>query len=386
MTEQQALSVESKLPGVGETIFTTMSRLAQEHGAVNLSQGYPDFDVHPRLIELVHAFMLQGCNQYAPMPGVGLLRERIAAKVLRLYGGDYDPQDEITVSAGATEALFAAITAFVHPGDEVVVFEPAYDAYVPAVRLAGGRPVFVPLTWPGCGIDWEAVKCALSPRTRMIILNTPHNPTGAVLEPSDLEHLAELVEGSRIILLSDEVYEHIIFDGRSHASLAGHPELRRRSCVVSSFGKTYHATGWKTGYCLAPRALTAEFRKVHQYLTFAPVTPIQHAYAEILAEPALYEGLRAFYQRKRDLFAGLLETSRLRLLECRGTYFQLADYAAVSDEPDTVFARRLITEHGVAAIPTSVFFHDGSDRHVVRFCFAKQDTTLTQGAGILCRL
>ena len=380
------MSAPSKLPDVGVTIFTVMSQLAAEHGAINLSQGFPDFDVNPALIDRVVHYMRQGCNQYAPMTGVPSLREAIAAKTADLYDATYDPESEITVTSGATEALYAAITAVVRPGDEVIIIEPSYDAYEPAVRLNGGRAVFVPMTFPDYRMDWERVREALSPRTRLLILNSPHNPTGSVLTAEDIAALKAIAGLGDFLILSDEVYEHIVFDGQNHASMVRDPDLRGRSFVVSSFGKTYHATGWKIGYCLAPAALTTELRKIHQYLTFAANTPVQMALADHLRQNDDHLTLAAFYQRKRDRFQKLLAPTRFKPLDCRGTYFQMADYAAISDEADTTFARRLTTEYGVAAIPPSVFYHDRRDDHVLRFCFAKHDQTLEEAVAKLCRI
>jgi methionine aminotransferase len=330
--------------------------------------------------------MRSGKNQYAPMQGVLALREAISAKVTQLYGAIYDPVSEITITAGATEAVFAAISAVVHPGDEVILVEPCYDAYRPIIQLNGGRPVAVKLTFPDYRMDWDEVRRAISPATRLMILNSPHNPTGAVLSEADVRALREIVESSDIFLLSDEVYEHIIFDGLSHQSLTRFADLAARSFVVSSFGKTYHNTGWKVGYCLAPEPLSREFQKIHQYLIFAVNTPVQHAFADIFHKPALYLELGDFYQAKRDLFQTLMAGSRFELLACRGTYFQMAAYSAISDEPDTQFARRLTTEHKVAAIPPSVFYHGGDDHRVLRFCFAKTDETLKAAAERLRRL
>ena len=381
-----SITLTSKLPDVGLTIFSVMSQLAGEHGAINLSQGFPDFDVSRALIDRVAYYMRRGCNQYAPMTGVAALREAIAAKAAALYDAAYDPESEITVTSGATEALYAAITAVVGPGDETIIIEPAYDAYEAAVRLSGGRPVFVPMTFPDYRPDWDGVRAALSDRTRLLILNSPHNPTGSVLTAEDIDHLRDLAAGTDLLILSDEVYEHILFDGRRHESLARDPFLRRRSFVVSSFGKTYHATGWKIGYCLAPAALSAELRKVHQYLTFASNTPIQMALADHLKTTTDHLELADFYQKKRDLFRSLIGPSRLKPLACEGSYFQMVDYAAISDEPDTVFARRLTIEHGVAAIPPSAFYHDANDQRVLRLCFAKNDATLKEAADKLCRI
>ena len=380
------MTFSSKLPDVGTTIFTVMSQLAAEHGAINLSQGFPDFDVSPALIDRVVHYMRKGCNQYAPMTGVPALRDAIAAKTTALYDAAYDPESEITVTSGATEALYAAITAVVKQGDEVIIIEPAYDAYEPVVRLNGGRAVFVPMIFPDYRMDWNAIRQAVSDRTRLIIFNSPHNPTGAVMTREDIRQLKGLVTDADFLILSDEVYEHILFDGRRHESMACDPLLRRRSFVVSSFGKTYHATGWKIGYCLAPAAMSAEFRKVHQYLTFASNTPIQMALADYLGSRADHRELSDFYQKKRDLFRSLIRPSRFRPLACEGTYFQMLDYAAISDEPDTVFARRMTVENGVAAIPPSVFYHKKNDHRVLRFCFAKNDATLTEAAEALCQI
>ncbi len=378
--------LSSKLPSVGMTIFTEMTNLANAHGAINLSQGFPEFDPHPLLQELVLKYMRAGRNQYAPMQGVVALREVIAQKARDLYGATYDPAAEITVTAGATEALFAAITAVVHPGDEVLILEPAYDCYIPMVRLSGGRPVFVPLNHPSYRVDWEAFRRKITPRTRLAILNFPHNPSGAILTPGDLAALAEVLRDTRILLLSDEVYEHIVFDGRTHSSLCTHPELRERSFVVSSFAKTYHATGWKVGYCLAPRPLSVEFQKVHQYLVFSVNAPVQHALAEFMQDASHAAGLAAHYQSLRDLLVERLAGSRFRPLACHGTFFLMLDYSAVSAEPDLAFARRLTREHRVAAIPPSVFHHDGADHRLLRLCFAKTPATLNEAAERLGRI
>lgn len=378
--------IRSKLPDIGTTIFTVMTRLANEHGAINLSQGFPDFEVDDGLVDLVARYMREGNNQYAPMQGVMALRERISEKAGALYGASYDPAEEITVTSGATEALYAAITAVVGPGDEAIVFEPAYDSYVPAITLAGGVPVYCPLRYPDYSIDWDMVKDAVTPRTRLIILNSPHNPAGAILSAADLAALKEAVSGTGSFIVSDEVYEHIIFDGARHESMSRDPELAARSFVVGSFGKTYHATGWKIGYCCAPAPLTAEFRKIHQYLTFTSNTPVQCALAEYMERREKYLGLPAFYQAKRDYFMSLIRGSRFRCVPSRGTYFQMLDYAAITDEPDTAFARRMTVEHGVAAIPPSVFYHGAVDNRVLRFCFAKKEKTLEAAAERLCAI
>ncbi|MBI2380121.1 MAG: pyridoxal phosphate-dependent aminotransferase [Gammaproteobacteria bacterium] len=381
------MHLASKLPQVGTTIFSVMSALANEHRALNLAQGFPDFSCPERLMQLVTEHMQAGRNQYAPMTGVLALREAIAEKTLTCYGALVDVEREITVTSGATEALFAAIMAVVRAGDEVIVFDPAYDSYAPAVELAGGQCRHIGLNPPDYAIDWQAVRDAITPRTRLIIINSPHNPTGSVLGAADITILAELTRGSGILVLSDEVYEHIIFDGQEHASVLRHEELRARSFVISSFGKTYHTTGWKLGYCIAPAALSAEFRKVHQYLTFSTCTPMQYAVADFIAEcPEHYQELPQFYQAKRDSFLEGLVGSGFKPLPCKGTYFQLLDYSAVSDERDLDFARRLTIEHGLAAIPVSVFFADGRDDKVLRFCFAKSEATLREGTKILCSI
>jgi methionine aminotransferase len=383
---------ESKLPRVGTTIFTVMSRLAAEHGAINLAQGFPDFEPAARLVELVERHMRitgRGAHQYAPMAGLPKLREQVAAKVAACYGRAIDPESEVTVTSGGTEALFCAIQALVRPGDEVVLLDPSYDSYEPSVDLAGGRVVRLPLLRPAYSIDWQRLREALvRPRVRLLIVNFPHNPSGAVLDADDLPRLAEALRGGDAWVLADEVYEHMVYDGRPHHSLLTHEELAGRSLVVSSFGKTYHATGWKVGYCVAPAALTGELRKVHQFVQFAVATPLQAALADYMAEcPGHACALPAFYQAKRDRFAALLAGTRLRFAPSPGTYFQLADYSAVSDRPDVEFARELTVRHGVAAIPVSVFSAPppaGSPpERVVRFCFAKQEATLDAAAAKL---
>ena len=374
------IQIQSKLPAVGTTIFTVMSRMAAELGAINLSQGYPDFDCDPELVEAVARHMRAGRNQYAPMQGVLPLREAIAAKYQHFHGHAYDPETEVTVTSGGTEAIFAAVAAVVHPGDEAIVLEPCYDSYVPAIELSGGKPVIVPLTYPGYGIDWQAVRDAVTPRTRLLILNSPHNPTAAVLSALDIHELTRLVTGSAILILADEVYEHIIFDGAQHESMARHPELAARSFIVGSFGKTYHITGWKVGYAVAPTALMAEFRKVHQFVTFSTNTPVQFALAEFLADRRGLAELSAFFQKKRDLFLRLMDGSRFVPLRSHGSYFQLMDYSAITTEADADFAVRLTKEHGVASIPTSPFLYNLSPPPVLRFCFAKKDETLARAA------
>ena len=378
--------LQSKLPGIGVTIFTVMTKLSSDHNAINLSQGFPDFDVHPDLLDLVNKYMRSGYNQYAPMQGVHMLRERIAEKVKELYHASYDPESEITVTSGATEALFAAIAAVVHKGDEVIVLEPAFDSYVPAIILNGGVPVYVKFKFPEYRIDWDEVKNAVTAKTRLIILNSPHNPSGAVWSSEDITALKETVKNTNVLILSDEVYEHIIFDGYQHESISRHPELVSRSFVISSFGKTYHTTGWKIGYCLAPAMLSKEFQRVHQFLTFASNTPIQFAYGEFMQNREVYLNLSKFYQQKRDRFLARLKNSRFKPIPCHGTYFQLLDYSKISDESDVDFSKRLIIEHGVASIPPSAFYHQNDDHHVLRFCFAKKDGTLDDAAEKLCRI
>lgn len=370
----------SKLPQIGTTIFTLMSQMANEYKAINLSQGFPDFDGPSALLNAVGAYIAKGMNQYAPMSGLPVLREQIAAKVQRLYGNPITA-DEVTITSGATEALFAAIAAVVRPGDEVIMFDPAYDSYDPAVELNGGVAVHLQLQPPSFAIDWVELKAALTPKTRLIILNSPHNPTGSVLTAADMQQLIELVRDTDLLLLGDEVYEHIAFNGQVHQSLNRYPELYERSFVVSSFGKTYHATGWKIGYCVAPPPLTTEFRKMHQYLTFATCTPMQLALADILRdEPEHADNLPQFYQQKRDLFCSLMSNSRFTFTPSAGTYFQLVDYSAISDLPDKAFCEWLTQQVGVAAIPVSVFCQTPPEMRLIRFCFAKSDETLQRAA------
>lgn len=379
----------SKLPNVGTTIFTRMSQLAVESGALNLSQGFPDFDGPQALREAVGRHIAAGHNQYAPMTGLPALREQVAAKIARSYGRTLDPDSEVTITPGATQAIFCAIQALVQPGDEVIVFDPCYDSYEPSVQLAGGRCVHVPLALPDFSIDWQRLAAALSDRTRLIILNSPHNPSGALISPAELEQLAALIRDRDIYLVSDEVYEHLVFDGVPHASVLAHEELYQRAFVVSSFGKTYHVTGWKTGYVVAPPLLSAELRKVHQYVSFCGVTPLQWALADFMAEhPEHVEELPAFYQAKRDLFCDLLVDSRFAFTRAAGTYFQLADYSAIrADLDDVAMAEWLTREHGVAAIPVSVFYQQPpKDLRLVRFCFAKREETLRQAASMLCAI
>lgn len=380
--------VETKLPRVGTTIFTVMSQLAAEHGAVNLGQGFPDFAVPQRLVDALSRAMAEGHNQYPMMTGVPPLRRAIADKTARCYGWQPDVDGEVTVTSGATEAIFDAVHAVVRAGDEVVVLDPCYDCYEPAIELAGARAVHVPLDPETFAVDWDAVQAAFGPRTRMLMINSPHNPSGAMLAPEDMARLTGILRDSDAYLLSDEVYEHIVFDGLRHESVLRYPELRGRAFVVSSFGKTYHCTGWKVGYCIAPPELTAEFRKVHQYNTFCSFAPAQHAFAHMIeAEPAHYQQLGAFYEEKRDRFRAQLQQTRLRPPPVPGGYFQLVDYAAVSDLPDAEFCRWLTTEHGVAAIPLSPFYAAPPEgQRLARLCFAKNQATLDQAIERLKRL
>ena len=368
--------IESRLPRVGTTIFTVMSALAQEHRAVNLGQGFPDFGCDPKLLEHVGAAMAEGHNQYPPMAGVPALRERVADKIEQLYGRRYDPATEITVTAGATQAILTAVLACVHPGDEVIVLEPCYDSYAPNIELAGGTVVRVPLMPGSFRPDFGKIAAALSPRTRLLIINSPHNPSATVWSRAEMQQLAELLAPTNVLLISDEVYEHMVFDGAPHVSASSLPALAERAFVVSSFGKTFHVTGWKVGTVAAPAPLTAEFRKVHQFNVFTVNTPMQHALARYMADPRPYLELPAFYQRKRDLFRAGLDQTRLRPLDSQGSYFQLVDYSAVSDLPEADFCQWLTREVGVAAIPLAGFYEAGFEQRLARLCFAKQDATL----------
>ena len=379
-------SIPSKLPNVGTTIFTVMSKLAADHKAINLSQGFPDFDCAPELRELFCKYVNSGFNQYPPMAGIIGLREAIAEKMQFLYGAQYDHEHEVTVTTGATYGVFTCVTAFVSPGDEVILFEPAYDCYGPAVEVNGGVPVYVQMRYPDYSIDWEAVKNAITPKTRMIILNTPNNPTASVFSSEDLRLLEGLLRGTDIIVASDEVYEHLVFDGHQHQSVARYPGLAERSFVVNSFGKTYAVTGWKMGYVLAPKNLMVEFRKVHQFNAFVSNGPVQYAFADYMKNRDAYLQLAAFYQRKRDFFLDGLKGSRFKPLPSRGTFFQNLAYDAISDERDTDLAIRLTKEKGVASIPVSVFYREPPAHKVLRFCFAKSDETLAKGAAILRQL
>lgn len=379
--------IETKLPKVGTTIFSVMSQLAMEHKAVNLGQGFPDFEPPQALRDALSRAMDEGRNQYAPMHGTPALREQIALKTERLYGRKIDVNTEITVTSGATEAIFAAIAAVVRADEEVIVFDPAYDCYEPAINLQGARAVHIPLTLPTFAIDWQKVRDAVTPKTRMIMINSPHNPSGAMLSSADLDELAAIVRDTAIVVLSDEVYEHIVYDGAQHESVLRHPELAERSFVISSFGKTYHCTGWKVGYAVAPAALTTEFRKVHQYLTFCTFHPAQAAFAEFMASnPEHYLELSAFYQQKRDRFRALLAPSRLKLLDVPGGYFQLVDYSTIRDEDDLSFSRWLVEHGGVAGIPLTPFYDSAPGSRLLRLCFAKSDATMEAAAERLCQL
>ena len=370
------MPISSKLPSIGTTIFTVMSKLASDCGAINLSQGFPGFDCDPVLLELVNKYMKAGYNQYAPMSGVPVLKERLALKTKLVHGVHLDSDSEITIVSGATEAIFAAVSAVVKPGDEVILFDPAYDSYAPAVELSGGTPVFVPLKLPDFSVDWDLLASAISKKTRLIMVNTPHNPSGYVWTKEDLELLANLLRETSILLVSDEVYEHITFDGRKHHSFLTHPELRERTFMCGSFGKTFHVTGWKIGYCLAPHRLTQEFRKIHQFLTFSTATPLQYALADYLIETTRYFGLPDFYQKKRDLFCEGLQNTLFKFTPAQGSFFQLVSYGHLTQESDYELAVRLTKEIGVASIPVSVFFSDKKDHKLLRFCFAKEDDEL----------
>lgn len=378
--------ITSKLPAVGTTIFTAMSKLATENNAINLSQGFPDFNCSDKLISLVHQYMKKGFNQYAPMQGVMVLREQIAMMIEELYGTTYNPDTEITITAGATQAIYTAIAALIREGDEVIVFEPAYDCYTPAIIVAGGKPVYVSLKQPDFNIDWGSVKKLITHRTKMIIINTPHNPSGTIISEKDIKELEKLTSNTDILVLSDEVYEHMAFDGKQHQSIAGNKNLANRSFLISSFGKTVHTTGWKMAYVAGPENLMNEFRKIHQYLVFSCNTPIQYALADFLKEKENYLELKNFYQQKRDLFVKLIHSSKFTFTPSAGTYFQLLNYSAISDERDTDFAIRLTKEYKIAGIPLSVFYHEKQDNKLLRFCFAKKDDTIEKAAEILCKI
>jgi len=379
--------LQSKLPKLGTTIFTVMSKMAQDYGAINLSQGFPDFDCPTRLKELVVQHLNDCKNQYPPMAGIPALRQQIANKVQDYYDYDANPETEITITSGATEALFDAVHAVVTAGDEVIVFDPAYDSYEPAVQLAGGKTIHVPLMLPDYSIDWDRLEQAINSRTRLIIINSPHNPCGSILTTSDHDKLAALIRDHDILILSDEVYEHMVFDSVKHESVLAHAELSAKSFVVFSFGKTYHATGWKLAYCVAPEALTREFRKIHQYVTFTTSSFVQYAIADFMAEcPEHTRELPGFYEEKRNIFCKLITPSRLKFTPSKGTYFQLVDYSEISDKDDVEFANYLTQEKGLAAIPLAPFYQAPPATKIVRFCFCKDDSTLQQAAKILCEL
>jgi methionine aminotransferase len=374
----------SKLPGIKSSIFSVMTRMAQDYNAINLSQGFPDFDGPEELLSLVSYYITSGKNQYAPMPGIPELRNRISEKTEMLYSRKYDPENEIVITSGATEAIYTAISCSVNRNDEVIIFEPAYDSYAPSVLINGGIPVFIPLTQPGYNIDWERVKDKITAKTRMIIINSPHNPTGRVINRADLQNLAEITRNSNILILSDEVYEHIVFDSKKHVSLAESAELSERTFVISSFGKTYHSTGWKVGYCSAPAALMTEFKKVHQFIVFSVNTPVQYAYADFLSNKEHYLNLKSFYQDKRDLLIQNLKSSGFSLIPSEGTYFQLLDYSPVSDLQDTEFAEYLTKNAGVAVIPLSPFYSSVNTAKTIRVCFAKRNEVITEACKRLC--
>lgn len=379
-------SLSSKLPKVGTTIFTVMSALSQQHNVINLSQGFPDFGVDPKLLALASKAMKKGHNQYAPMPGILPLRKVLSEKVEKAYSVSYDPESEITITAGATQAIYSAISAVVKEGDEVILFSPAYDCYGPTIELNGGKPIYVQMQAPYYTIDWEEVKKTVNYRTKLIIINTPHNPTGTILSARDMLELEKITKDSDILILSDEVYEHIIFDGYEHQSVARYPKLAERSFIVYSFGKTFHATGWKMGYCLAPGKLMAEFRKTHQFQVFACNHPMQVALAEYLQDENNYNQVSAMYQYKRDLFNSLLKGSRFQIRPSAGTYFQLLDYSNISEKEDVELAEQWTKEQKVSSIPVSVFYHQPQHNNVLRFCFAKSDETIEAAAKILSRL
>jgi len=377
--------IRSKLPSIGTSIFSVMTDLASQHNAVNLSQGFPDFSVSDKLINLVTTYMKNGYNQYAPMPGIIELREKIAEKFFNLYNYNYNPDTEITITSGATQAIYATISALVQEGDEVIIIEPAYDSYVPAVRMAGATPVFIQMKYPEFKIEWNDLNRAINSRTKLIIINTPHNPSGSVLSTEDMEKLQKTISSSKIMVLSDEVYEHIVFDGYEHQSVARFPHLAERSIIVGSFGKLFHATGWKTGYCLAPAEMMKEIRKIHQFMVFCVNTPIQYALAEFLKNSDTFLHLPAIFQERRNYFGHLLNNSLYKLTPSAGTYFQIIDYSAISDEQDVDFAIRLVKDFGVAAIPLSVFYREKPKVNLLRVCFAKSNETLNAGVAQLLK-
>ncbi len=376
----------SKLPDVGTTIFTVMSKLAHDHGALNLAQGFPGFGSDPALQQLVTKAMTTGHNQYAPMPGIYSLRKKITDKINTLYNSNYHPETDITITAGATQAIFTIVSAFVRPGDEVIILKPAYDCYEPAVQVNGGKVIPIQLKAPEYKVDWLAVENVITPQTKLLFINTPHNPTGTILEREDMLELARILKGTDIILLSDEVYEHMVFDGKQHESVAKYPELRKRSFITASFGKTFHNTGWKMGYTVAPKELMDEFQKVHQFNVFSVHHPSQKAFATYLEEPSHYLELNDFYQHKRDVFLHAIQGSRFEATPSAGTYFQMLDYSKITDEADTAFAKILTEKYKIASIPTSVFNEHQEDFKMLRFCFAKEDDVLKRAGQILCKI
>lgn len=380
------MHVQSRLPDVGTSIFTVMTKMALEHGAINLSQGFPDFQIDEKIIQLVHKYMMEGNNQYAPMPGTPSLRNVIAEVIRSTYGSEVDAEASITITAGATEGIFSAIAAFISAGDEVIVFDPAYDSYGPSIRLNGGVPVPVNLRFPDFSIDWDQVRSSITSKTRMIMINTPHNPSGTILKASDLKELEAIAEKHDLLVISDEVYERLIFDQCIHESVLKYPALAQRSMAVFSFGKTFHATGWKVGYVVAPEYLTKEIRKAHQFITFSVNTPVQLALAEYMQQPENYTTLGDFYQRKRDFFLDQIKGSSFEPLGSRGSYFQLLGYRSISNKPDVEMAEMLTQKHKVASIPVSVFYTDRTDNLILRFCFAKKEETLEHAASILRKL
>lgn len=380
------LKLSSKLPEIGTSIFAVMSKMANDYNAINLSQGFPDFNCSDELIDLVNYYMKKGFNQYAPMPGTIELRKQISEKVIRDNNRNYDYENEITITAGATQALYTAFSTIIHPGDEVIIFEPAYDSYVPAIKINGGIPINIQLHKNNFSIPWEKVRRSITKNTKCIVINSPHNPTGSILNEDDIYQLIEIVKGKDIFIISDEVYEHIVFDDKVHFSLARYDELAKKSFIISSFGKTFHTTGWKIGYCCAPKELTKEFRRIHQFIVFSVNTPIQLALAAFMKDPKNIYSLSKFYQDKRDLFISLVKNSRFDLRPCNGTYFQLLDYHKLSDKNDTEFCEHLTKEIGVAAIPLSPFYRDGTEEKLIRICFAKRDEVLRQAAEKLCSI
>ncbi|MCS2172861.1 pyridoxal phosphate-dependent aminotransferase [Scandinavium sp. TWS1a] len=386
MTLRSPVKTRTKLPDVGTTIFTVIGQLSSQHNAINLSQGAPNFACDTRLVQGVTRAMEEGHNQYAPMTGLRALKTRVAEKIADLYGTQYDVDSEVLITASASEGLYSAISGLVHPGDEVIYFEPSFDSYAPIVRLQGATPVAIKLTVPDFTVNWDEVRAAITPRTRMIIINTPHNPSGKVFDANDLQQLAALTRNTDIVVLSDEVYEHVVFDGQPHHGMATHPQLAERSVIISSFGKTYHVTGWRVGYCVAPAEIMDEICKVHQFLMFSADTPMQYAFAEHMNDPQTWLSLSAFYQRKRDLLQTLLAESPFKLLPSQGSFFLLADYSHFSDESDSEIVKRLIVDHGVATIPLSAFYTDGTDNKLIRLSFAKDEATLRAGAAALCQV